>query len=288
VQLVRIQLRVPEYGWTTQKDLEMMLLDLPGLLFFSTYTLLVLFWAEIYHQVCIWIYMRVSGSSAAVEVAKIFFSVPCHVGCSSCCNNSLLNLQVVEKSFMRSLCLLPLNSVNCSLNDLIIATVFDFESPRSCQIGWLRNCNLLHLFLDKMFYGEFLSVAHSVFNGNADVDVLDHPVLNFFYYLVILGAILASFILESYMFTFDASLIFLFRRLRFCLLLWCSSSFGSYHRDVHQISINLLSESGYFASIFQIDTLQTTSIGKVVSQCQDRDFFFFTIKCHGERVMCFA
>jgi hypothetical protein len=26
------------------------LLDIPGLLFFSTYTLLVLFWAEIYHQ----------------------------------------------------------------------------------------------------------------------------------------------------------------------------------------------------------------------------------------------
>jgi Protein of unknown function (DUF1084) len=26
------------------------LTDLPGLLFFSTYTLLVLFWAEIYHQ----------------------------------------------------------------------------------------------------------------------------------------------------------------------------------------------------------------------------------------------
>lgn len=31
--------------------LEMAVLDLPGLLFFSTYTLLVLFWAEIYHQV---------------------------------------------------------------------------------------------------------------------------------------------------------------------------------------------------------------------------------------------
>lgn len=28
----------------------LVLLDLPGLLFFSTYTLLVLFWAEIYHQ----------------------------------------------------------------------------------------------------------------------------------------------------------------------------------------------------------------------------------------------
>ncbi|KIZ07538.1 hypothetical protein MNEG_0427 [Monoraphidium neglectum] len=79
VQLVRIQLRVPEYGWTTQKVfhllnglvsglrcasflarpqmdalhpdvLRLVLYDLPGLLFFSTYTLLVLFWAEIYHQ----------------------------------------------------------------------------------------------------------------------------------------------------------------------------------------------------------------------------------------------
>ena len=30
--------------------LQAVLLDLPGLLFFSTYTLLVLFWAEIYHQ----------------------------------------------------------------------------------------------------------------------------------------------------------------------------------------------------------------------------------------------
>ncbi|KAI5447240.1 E3 ubiquitin-protein ligase tom1 [Lathyrus oleraceus] len=112
IQLIRIELRVPEYGWTTQKIfhlfnfivsgvfffffflpyvfyfkfipalilafficfelyfavralvfgfharifflhpkvLTLVLLDLPGLVFFSTYTLLVLFWAEIYHQ----------------------------------------------------------------------------------------------------------------------------------------------------------------------------------------------------------------------------------------------
>ncbi|KAL3355600.1 hypothetical protein AABB24_016662 [Solanum stoloniferum] len=79
IQLIRIELRVPEYGWTTQKVFHLMnfvvngvravvfgfhkevflfhpkvltlvLLDLPGLLFFSAYTLLVLFWAEIYHQ----------------------------------------------------------------------------------------------------------------------------------------------------------------------------------------------------------------------------------------------
>lgn len=80
VQIIRIQIRVPEFGWTTQKVFHLLnffcasarcaifairnpcedffhselwqsvLLDLPGLVFFSTYTLLVLFWAEIYHQ----------------------------------------------------------------------------------------------------------------------------------------------------------------------------------------------------------------------------------------------
>ncbi|CAJ1932775.1 unnamed protein product [Sphenostylis stenocarpa] len=79
VQLTRIQLRVPEYGWTTQKVFHFLnflvnsvrcvvfiffrdvrrlkpeivqhiLLDVPSLAFFTTYALLVLFWAEIYYQ----------------------------------------------------------------------------------------------------------------------------------------------------------------------------------------------------------------------------------------------
>lgn len=79
VQLIRIQLRVPEYGWTTQKVFHFLnfvvngvrslifvfrreiqklkpeivqhvLLDTPSLAFFTTYALLVLFWAEIYYQ----------------------------------------------------------------------------------------------------------------------------------------------------------------------------------------------------------------------------------------------
>ncbi|CAD7702718.1 unnamed protein product [Ostreobium quekettii] len=83
-QLIRIQQRVPDYGWTTQKVFHLLnflfcvlrcvsfalytlleklneknvhqavakliVFDLPGLLFFTTFTLLVLFWAEIYHQ----------------------------------------------------------------------------------------------------------------------------------------------------------------------------------------------------------------------------------------------
>jgi len=79
VQLIRIQLRVPEYGWTTQKVFHLLntlvgvlrcvvfagrdefqsigwppaaaiLVDMPALLFFTTYTLLALFWTEIYQQ----------------------------------------------------------------------------------------------------------------------------------------------------------------------------------------------------------------------------------------------
>ncbi|XP_076902019.1 tobamovirus multiplication protein 1-like isoform X3 [Bidens hawaiensis] len=77
----------------------MVLLDLPGLLFFSTYTLLVLFWAEIYHQarslpadrlrpayfivngavyfiqMCIWVYMKFSDGPFGIKIAEIFFSV---------------------------------------------------------------------------------------------------------------------------------------------------------------------------------------------------------------------
>ncbi|KAG2543930.1 tobamovirus multiplication protein 3-like isoform X2 [Panicum virgatum] len=79
VQLIRIECRVPEFGWTTQKVFHFLnfivnsvrstvfvlrrnvqlvhpeifqhvLIDLPGLAFFTTYALLVLFWAEIYYQ----------------------------------------------------------------------------------------------------------------------------------------------------------------------------------------------------------------------------------------------
>jgi len=84
VQLARVHGRVPEFGWTTQKVFHALnagvglaraavfgavavgagpatppphrspgaeaALDAPGLLFFSTYTLLILFWAEIYAQ----------------------------------------------------------------------------------------------------------------------------------------------------------------------------------------------------------------------------------------------
>ncbi|PIA57272.1 hypothetical protein AQUCO_00600186v1 [Aquilegia coerulea] len=128
VQLIRIELRVPEFGWTTQKVFHLMnfivngvraivfgfhshvflfkprvltlvLLDLPGILFFSTYTLLVLFWAEIYRQarslptdklkivyisvnggvyflqICLWIYLWINDNNVLETIGKIFIAV---------------------------------------------------------------------------------------------------------------------------------------------------------------------------------------------------------------------
>ncbi|MTV29360.1 DUF1084 domain-containing protein, partial [Nitriliruptoraceae bacterium ZYF776] len=76
-----------------------MLLEVPSLLFFSTYTLLVLFWAEIYHQAkslptdklrvvyvsvnagvyliqgCLWIYLWLDDSRTVQLLGKIFVAV---------------------------------------------------------------------------------------------------------------------------------------------------------------------------------------------------------------------
>ncbi|QHN77570.1 hypothetical protein S83_066370 [Arachis hypogaea] len=95
-------LRALVFGFHSQvfllhpKVLILVLLDLPGILFFSTCTLLVLFWAEIYRQarslstynfrlvyisinaavyfiqVCIWLYLWIDHNSVIELVGNIF------------------------------------------------------------------------------------------------------------------------------------------------------------------------------------------------------------------------
>ncbi|XP_075506371.1 tobamovirus multiplication protein 3-like isoform X2 [Primulina tabacum] len=103
VQLVRIQFRVPEYGWTTQKVfhflnffvnsvrcfvfafrrniqslnpeiIQHILLDMPSLVFFTTYALLILFWAEIYYQVILWLVLWWKPISLVIILSKMFFA----------------------------------------------------------------------------------------------------------------------------------------------------------------------------------------------------------------------
>ncbi|KAF5813718.1 hypothetical protein HanXRQr2_Chr03g0102011 [Helianthus annuus] len=210
VQLVRIQLRVPEYGWTTQKVfhlmnfvvnglravefgfywsvfhdkpkvLDMILLDLPGLLFFSTYTLLVLFWAEIYHQarslpadrlrpayfivngavyiiqVCIWIYMSFSDVPVALEIAEIFFSV------ISLC--AALGFIIYGGSLFVMLQRFPIESRG--------------RQKKLHEVGFVTG------ICCTCFLIRCVMVAISAFNKDADVHVRNHPILDLAYYMIV-------------------------------------------------------------------------------------------------------
>ncbi|KAE8721801.1 Tobamovirus multiplication protein 1 [Hibiscus syriacus] len=224
VQLCRIQLRVPEYGWTTQKvfhlmnfivnglravvfgfyksvflikskALEMVLLDLPGLLFFSTYTLLVLFWAEIYHQArslpvdklrpayysingliyfaqaCLWISVRLSKSYLTGEISKLFVSVISFF--------AALGFMIYGGSLFFMLRRFPIESRGRQKKLFEVGCVTGI-----CCTCFLIRCIVLTL---------------SAFDAKADLDVLDHPILNLIYYMLveILPSALVLFILRK-------------------------------------------------------------------------------------------
>ncbi|XP_052482631.1 tobamovirus multiplication protein 3-like isoform X3 [Gossypium raimondii] len=96
-------MRVPEYGWTTQKVFHFLnflvngvralvfvfgrsvqnlhpeivqhiLLDMPSLAFFTTYALLILFWAEIYYQIAMWQILWWKYIPLLVILSKMFFA----------------------------------------------------------------------------------------------------------------------------------------------------------------------------------------------------------------------
>ncbi|KAK7363732.1 hypothetical protein VNO77_05885 [Canavalia gladiata] len=210
IQLVRIEVRVPEYGWTTQKIFHLMnfivngvravvfglhklvfllhpkalilvLLDLPGLLFFSTYTLLVLFWAEIYHQarglptdklkisyisvnaalyiiqVCIWIYLWIDQNSVVEFVGKIFIAVVSFVA-------ALGFLLYGGRLFFMLRCF-PIESKGRrkKLHEVGSVTAICFTCFLiRCVMGFL-----------------------SAFDSDASLDVFYHPILDLIYYMLV-------------------------------------------------------------------------------------------------------
>ncbi|KAL8188981.1 hypothetical protein R6Q57_029501 [Mikania cordata] len=207
VQLVRIQMRVPEYGWTTQKVfhlmnfvvngspvlpfgikyafrhnyvdeyyhyygnvlslryrqlLDMILLDLPGLLFFSTYTLLVLFWAEIYHQ---------ARSLPTDKLRPAYFII----------NGIVYFIQVVQK-YPRL---------------FVMLRRFPIESrgrqKKLHEVGFVTG------ICCTCFLIRCVMVAIAAFDKNADIHVVNHPILDFAYYMIveILPSALVLFILRK-------------------------------------------------------------------------------------------
>ncbi|XP_031264950.1 tobamovirus multiplication protein 1-like [Pistacia vera] len=224
IQLIRIELRVPEYGWTTQKVFHLMnfivngvraivfgfhhqvfnlhpkvltwvLLDLPGLLFFSTYTLLVLFWAEIYHQarslptdklrivyisvnaamyfiqVCIWVYLWIDENTVVQFIGKIFIAVVSFI--------AALGFLLYGGRLFFMLRRFPIESKGRrkKLHEVGSVTAICFT------------CFLIRCFVDLL----------SAFDTDASLDVLDHPVLNLIYYMLveILPSALVLYILRK-------------------------------------------------------------------------------------------
>ncbi|CAM6027739.1 unnamed protein product [Sphagnum balticum] len=210
IQLIRIELRVPEYGWTTQKVfhllnfivngvravvfcfresvqalspevLQHILLDLPGLLFFTTYTLLVLFWAEIYYQArslptdglrpaflitnaaiyvlqaCIWVCLWWSPSSVVLSVAKIFFAVVSLVAAFGF-------LLYGGRLFL-------------------MLRRFPIESKGRRKK--LREVGFVTAICFTCFTIRSIMMTFSVFYKGADLDVLYHPILNAIYYMLV-------------------------------------------------------------------------------------------------------
>ncbi|PON60911.1 Tobamovirus multiplication protein [Trema orientale] len=224
VQLVRIQLRVPEYGWTTQKvfhflnfvvngvralvfgfrrDVQKLhpeivqhiLLDMPSLVFFTTYALLVLFWAEIYYQ------------ARAVSTDGL--------------RPSFLTINAVVYVIQIALWLIswwkPVRIV------IILSKIFFAGVSLFAALGFLLYGGRLFLMLQRFpveskgrrkklqevgyvtticfscFLIRCIMVCFNVFDKAADLDVLDHPILNLIYYVLveILPSSLVLFILRK-------------------------------------------------------------------------------------------
>ncbi|KAL9680771.1 hypothetical protein QQ045_012550 [Rhodiola kirilowii] len=210
VQLVRIQLRVPEYGWTTQKVfhflnflvngvrsvvfvfrrtiqyfhpeiLQHILLDVPSLAFFSTYALLVLFWAEIYYQ---------ARAVSTDGLRRNFFFINAAV-------------YVVQAILWLIMWWKPVSVV------VIISKMFFAAVSLFAALGFLLYGGRLFLMLQRFpveskgrrkklqevgyvtticfscFLARCIMMCFNAFDKAADLDVLDHPILNFSYYLLV-------------------------------------------------------------------------------------------------------
>lgn len=177
------------------KIFRVVFLDLPGLLFFSTYTLLVLFWAEIYHQarslptealrpiflilngivyviqVCIWLAEWITASEATVIIAQLYLAVI---------------------SIMAALGFLTYGG-----RLFLVLRRFPIESKGRQKK--LREVGSVTAICFTCFLIRTVVAAWAAFSSAADVDVLDHPLLNLFYYVIveIIPAALVLFILRK-------------------------------------------------------------------------------------------
>ncbi|KAL5211501.1 hypothetical protein ABZP36_022348 [Zizania latifolia] len=210
IQVVRIQYRVPEYGWTTQKVFQLLnfvvngarcsiftfrrqvqqvnpeifqhvILDLPGLAFFTTYAMLALFWAEISYQARDLEteglrsgFYTINGVIYAIQV--LLWVLLWH--------NPNPYMTVLSKLFVAGL------SFSAALAFLLYGGRLFFMLKRfpiesKGRQKKLREVGRVATICFFCFLARFIMMCFDAFDKEADLDVLDHPILNFIYYLIV-------------------------------------------------------------------------------------------------------
>ncbi|CAA3016470.1 tobamovirus multiplication 3 [Olea europaea subsp. europaea] len=224
VQLVRIQLRIPEYGWTTQKVfhflnffvnavrclvfafrrnvqklnpeiLQHILLDMPSLVFFSTYALLVLFWAEIYYQ----------ARAVSTDGLRPTF---CTINIVVYAIQILLWLIIWWKPVPVLIILSKMFFAGVSLFAALGFLVYGgrlflmlqrFPVESKGRRKKLQEVGYVTTICFTCFLIRCIMMCFNAFDKATDLDVLDHPVLNLLYYLLveIIPSSLVLFILRK-------------------------------------------------------------------------------------------
>ncbi|XP_074576384.1 tobamovirus multiplication protein 3-like [Curcuma longa] len=210
IQLIRIECRVPDYGWTTQKVFHFLnflvngvrsvvfvlrrdvqhirpevfqhvVLDLPSLVFFTTYALLVLFWAEIYYQ---------ARAVSTDRLRLTFYTI----------NAALYTIQI---AFWLIFWWKPIRPV-IILSKLFLAGVSLFAALGFLLYGGRLFLMLQHFPLESRgrrkklqevgyvaticflcFLARCIMMCLNAYDKDVDLDVLDHPILNLTYYLLV-------------------------------------------------------------------------------------------------------
>ncbi|TXG47066.1 hypothetical protein EZV62_026360 [Acer yangbiense] len=193
IQLIRIELRVPEYGWTTQKVFHLMNFIVNGVraivfgfhkqVFFlspkarslPTDKLRILYIstnAAVYFiQVCLWVFIWVDDNSVVEFAGKIFIAVVSFI--------AALGFLLYGGRLFFMLRRFPIESKGRrkKLHEVGSVTAICFT------------CFLIRCFV----------VVLSAFDKDASLDVLNHPVLNMIYYMLveILPSALVLYILRK-------------------------------------------------------------------------------------------
>ncbi|XP_045825520.1 protein TOM THREE HOMOLOG 1-like [Trifolium pratense] len=224
IQLVRIQLRVPEYGWTTQKVFHFLnflvnavrclvfvffrsvqrlqpeivqhiLLDVPSLAFFTTYALLVLFWAEIYYQARA---VSTDGLKPSFYTINIVVYVVQIILWLVLWWKPVSVLVILSKMFFAGVSLFAaLGFLLYGGRLFLMLQRFPVESKgrrkKLQEVGYVTTICFL------CFLIRCIMMCFNAFDKNADLNVMDHPILNFIYYLFveILPSSLVLFILRK-------------------------------------------------------------------------------------------